>query len=139
MYSTHDYSFEKLEVWKDSRKLVKLTYDLTNQFPKSEMYCLTNQMKRAAISICSNLSEGSGRYSSKDQAHFYQMSYSSLLELLNQFYIAFDLQYIEQNDLEIVKMSIYKISNKINSLRKQALKKHINSHLNNSTTQQLNL
>ena len=122
MYPTYYYGFEKLEVWKDARELVKFTYDITTQFPKNEMYCLTNQMKRAAISICSNLSEGSGRNTSKDQAHFYQMSYSSLLELLNQFYIAFDLEYIEVNDLEQVKLYVFKVSNKINALRKNILK-----------------
>ena len=118
----HVYSFEKLQVWNDARELVKITCKYTLIFPNYELYGLTNQMRRAVVSITSNISEGSGRSSIKDQAHFYQMAYSSLLELLNQFYVSFDLGYLNDDELAKVKDHIFLVSNKLNALRKAVLK-----------------
>jgi four helix bundle protein len=73
----HTCSFEKSEAWKESRKLVRQIYQLTKTFPDSEKFGLMSQMRRAAISVSSNLSEGSGRATVKDQKHFYRMAYSS--------------------------------------------------------------
>ena len=73
------YSFEKLHVWNDARKLVKEIYFITEQFSQSEKFSLTNQMRRASISIVSNIAEGTGRTSAKDQAYFFQIAYSSLI------------------------------------------------------------
>ena len=66
----YKYGFEKLQVWQDARQLVKIIYKLTAKYPSSEKFGLTNQMRRCAVSISSNLAEGTGRNSSKDQAHF---------------------------------------------------------------------
>jgi len=118
---TYTYAFEKLQVWHDARNLVKLVYTVTEQFPTTEKYGLTNQMRRAAVSVVSNISEGSGRTSPKDQAHFYQLAFSSLIELLNQFIIANDLGYISQNGIMAVRTEIEMISNKLNALRKSRL------------------
>ena len=117
----HVYSFEKLQVWNDARELVKITYKYTLKFPNYELYGLSNQMRRAVVSITSNISEGSGRSSIKDQAHFYQMAYSSLLELLNQFYVSLDLGYLNMDELAKVKDHIFLVSNKLNALRKAVL------------------
>jgi hypothetical protein len=119
----HLYSFEKLQVWNNARELVKITYKHTLKFPNAELYGLTNQMRRAAVSISSNISEGSGRTSTKDQAHFYQMAYSSLLELLSQYYVSLDLGYLNQNELTTVKHQISMVSNKLNALRKAVMLK----------------
>jgi four helix bundle protein len=119
----HLYSFEKLQVWNNARELVKITYKHTLKFPNVELYGLTNQMRRAAVSISSNISEGSGRTSTKDQAHFYQMVYSSLLELLSQYYVSLDLGYLNQNELTTVKHQIFMVSNKLNALRKAVMLK----------------
>jgi four helix bundle protein len=78
-------------------------------------------MRRASSSVRSNISEGSGRSSPKDQAHFYQMSYSSILELLNHFYTAMDLNYIDQQTFENMRNTICSLSLKINALRKSCL------------------
>jgi four helix bundle protein len=78
------YSFEKLIVWQEARVLVKSIYTITRTFPKEEIFGITSQMRQAAISICSNIAEGSGRTTKPDQSNFYRISYSSLLELLNQ-------------------------------------------------------
>jgi four helix bundle protein len=118
MESKHTFSFEKLNSWQEARKLVKLVYSITASFPKHETYGLVSQMRRASSSISSNISEGSGRTSKKDQAHFYQMAYSSNLELLNHFYTALDLNYIEKDDFINIRNIISALSSQIAALRK---------------------
>jgi len=120
-FETYSFSFERMIAWKESRLLVKTIYQITSQFPKEELYSLTNQIRRAAISISSNLAEGAGRYSPKDQAHFYQIAYSSLMELMNQLYTSLDLNYIDEPTLEKLKNQILTISYLINKLRKSCL------------------
>jgi four helix bundle protein len=126
----HQFAFEKLTVWQDSKDLVKLIYQLTNQFPEEEKFGLKSQLRRASISVSSNLAEGSSRTTNKDKAHFTNMSYSSLMEVLNQIIIANELKFIKDEDYAALRKLIEKISNKLNSLRK--------SQLNSQTTQQLN-
>jgi four helix bundle protein len=121
MNYNYTFAFEKLSTWKESRELVKEVYSITEQFPKQELFGLTSQMRGAASSISSNLSEGSGRSSPKDQAHFYQMAYSSNLELLNHFYTALDLNYIKKESFDKVRNQICSLSFKINALRKSCL------------------
>jgi four helix bundle protein len=115
------FSFEKLEVWQLSRELVKVIYKVTSVFPEKEKYGITPQMNRAAISVCSNIAEGSSRTSGKDQAHFYQIAYGSLMELLCQAIVANDLKYIEAAQYDDVRTRIELISNKLNSLRSSRL------------------
>lgn len=117
----YQFPFEKLRVWQNSRKLVAEIYSLTSNFPKEEKYCLTDQLRRCVISIASNLAEGSSRISSKDKAHFTNLAYSSLMELLNQIYLANDLNYLNTEILLDLKNKIYEISNQLNSLRKSQL------------------
>jgi four helix bundle protein len=119
----YTYSFEKLEVWQLARKLVVRIYKITSQFPLEEKYGLVSQLRRAAVSISSNLAEGSGRSTPKDQGNFYNKAYSSLVEVLNQLLISYDLNWISETDLLDVRHEIEIISSKINSLRKSALNK----------------
>jgi four helix bundle protein len=121
MEKIYSYSFENLQAWKEAREMVKMTYSITLKFPNAEIYGITNQMRRAAVSVTSNISEGSGRSSKKDQAHFYQIAYSSLLELVNQFYTSYDLNYISQDQLQTMIKMINNVSFKINQLRKATL------------------
>ena len=88
------YSFEKLEGWQHARRLAVWTYTTTNKFPKEEKFGLTLQMRRAAISIASNIAEGTSRKTSKDQSHFSTIAYSSTIELLNDLIISSDLLFI---------------------------------------------
>ena len=74
-----DFSFERLAVWQKSRLLVKNIYAITNGFPEREKFGLTDQLRRAAVSISSNLAEGSGRISVKEKIHFCEISYGSLM------------------------------------------------------------
>ena len=118
---SHLFSFEKLQVWQETRLLSKLIYQTTESYPKSEIFGITSQMRRAAISISSNIAEGSGRTSKKDQAHFYQMAYSSGLELLNQLILSLDLGYIMEQQYIAMRLRMESISNKINALRKSCI------------------
>ncbi|MEW6702910.1 MAG: four helix bundle protein, partial [Bacteroidota bacterium] len=89
----YQFGFEKLIVWQNSRQLTAIIYKITDAFPREERYCLVDQIRRAMISVVSNLAEGSSRISSKDHAHFTNLAYSILMEVLNQLYIANDLKY----------------------------------------------
>lgn len=88
------YSFEKLECWQHARKLALWTYQSTKLFPADEKFGLVSQMRRAAISIASNIAEGTSRKTAKDQAHFSTIAYSSTIELLNDLIITYDLEFL---------------------------------------------
>ena len=115
------FSFEKLNVWIDSKALIKLIYIITKEFPNEEKFGLTNQLRRASVSVASNLAEGTSRNTNKDKAHFTTLSFSSLMEVLNQIIIAKELNYLEENDYQIIRAEVEKISNKLNALRKAQL------------------
>ena len=113
----HQYSFEKLNVWQNSRELTKTIYKITKEFPSDERYGLISQMRRAMISVSSNIAEGSSRKTKKDQAHFYTIAYSSLIELLNQIILSLDLIYIDNEQYLELRSSVELISNQMNALR----------------------
>ena len=115
------YSFEKLEAWLLAKELTKQVYLLTKKFPNDELYGLTSQIRRASISICSNIAEGSGRTSKKDFARFIQIAYGSMMELLNQLIIAEELEYIQKDELVKIREQIDQISIRLSGLRKSLL------------------
>ncbi|MCO6498107.1 MAG: four helix bundle protein [Chitinophagaceae bacterium] len=115
------FSFEKLEVWQLSRNLVAQVYSILKDFPEDEKFGLALQMKRAAISVSSNIAEGASRMSPKEQAHFYQISFSSLLELLNQMVLSVDLNFLKEEKYLELRRESEKISNMINALRQRAI------------------
>ncbi|AJR04089.1 four helix bundle protein [Siansivirga zeaxanthinifaciens] len=117
----YTFSFEKLNVWIDSKELVKSIYLITKEFPSEEKFGLTNQLRRASISISSNLAEGTSRISNKDQAHFSTMAFSSLMEVLNQIIISYELKLIDETNYKNIRTEIEKIANKLNALRKAQL------------------
>lgn len=106
-------------VWQDAKNLTHLVYKVTKDFPSEEKYGLVSQLRRAVISVSSNIAEGSSRISPKDQAHFYQMAFSSLMEVLSQIIISIELGYMHEE--EVFRLEISKISNKLNALRKSSL------------------
>jgi four helix bundle protein len=112
------YSFEKLEVWGDARGLTKLIYRVTRKFPDDEKFGITAQLRRAAISVSSNIVEGSNRSTGKDKSNFMTIAYSSLMEMLNQVIAAYDLEYLTEEEYIEIRSQIEKISNKLNSLSK---------------------
>jgi four helix bundle protein len=93
-------SFKDLDAWKEGHKLVILIYEITKQFPKEEIFGLTSQMRRAAVSITSNIAEGFTRQSYKEKCQFYLMSQSSLTELQNQLLISKDVEYLNNEDYD---------------------------------------
>jgi four helix bundle protein len=115
------YSFEKLEVWRLAKDLVVNVYKITESFPEEEKFGMVSQIRRASVSICSNLAEGSGRHTAKDQSHFYSMAYSSLMEVLNQLLISLELGWISEKDLLTIRRDVETISFKINALRKATI------------------
>jgi len=111
-------SFKELIVWQKAYRLVLEIYKITGSFPKSETYGLSQQIRRAAISIPSNIAEGYGRKSKTDYHRFLSIAYGSLLEIETQYLLAIDLGYINKNELlenllkEIGSM-LYRIMNPI--------------------------
>ena len=94
-------SYTNLDVWKNSRELVKQIYMLTSNFPKEEIYSLTSQLRRAAISIPSNIAEGVARNFQKETLQFLHISKGSLYELETQLYLSFDIGYLSEEELTI--------------------------------------
>jgi len=90
------YSFEKLERWQHARRLAVWVFASTQSFPTEEKFGLVSQMRRAAISIASNIAEGTSRITFKDQSHFSTIAYSSTIELLNDLIISTDLKFLKE-------------------------------------------
>jgi len=87
-------SYKELVAWQKSMELVKIIYKLTNTFPKSEQFRLTDQITRAVVSVPSNIAEGFGRNTNKEFSHFISLSRGSLFEVETQLLIAKDLEYV---------------------------------------------
>jgi four helix bundle protein len=115
------FSFEKLIVWQKSKDLSINIYKVTANFPNEEKFGLISQLRRCAVSVASNLAEGSGRNSNKDKARFSEIAFGSLLELLNQLIISNELKFLSVESYEDLRNQIEEISRMINALRKSQL------------------
>lgn len=109
-------SYKDLIVWKKSILLVKETYKITSCFPKSEAYGLVAQMRRAVISVPSNIAEGYGRKTRKDYGQFCSIAYGSLLELETQLEIAKELGFIKSDDIKFEENLIEEVGKMLNAL-----------------------
>jgi len=109
--------YKGLKVWQRGKALVKLIYVMTQDFPKEEMYGLTNQMRRCAVSIPSNIAEGHAR-SEKDFSRFLNIAYGALNELETQCEIAVDLEFLKQKDFKTIASEIEEIGKMINGLQR---------------------
>ena len=112
------FRFEKLEVWQEARKINQVIYRLTRKFPREELFAMTSQIRRASISVSSNIAEGSGRNSDKDFAHFLEQSYGSLMEVASVFFLALDEGYVTENDLDLLFDEIEKLAKRTASLNR---------------------
>ncbi len=99
-------SYQDLEVWKSSIALVTEIYQVTTRFPSSEIYGLTNQIRKAAVSIPSNIAEGQGRISPKEFRQFLSISIGSLAEVETQLIIAKEINYLDQEELNLLLIKI---------------------------------
>ncbi len=115
------FSFQKLEVYQLSKEFVKEVYVIINGFPDTERFSLCNQIRRAAVSVPSNIAEGVSRLSDKDKAHFIEISYGSLMEVHCQMEISKELGYITDSQFEVIETKIERLSKLLASLRKKYL------------------
>lgn len=130
------YAFEKLNAWQESRKLVVVVYQLLDRFPKFEKYALCDQIRRSIVSVPSNIAEGSGRISPKEQLHFYEISYGSLMEAYNQLILASDLKYIDTQNLIELQPQIDIVARMLNGLRASIINKLNLNQKNMNTNKQ---
>lgn len=93
-------SFTDLNVWKEGHILAVMIYKLTKSFPREEIFGLVSQLRRAAVSIISNIAEGFSRFSYKEKVQFYSISRGSLTELQNQLLVAKDVDYLTEEDFK---------------------------------------
>lgn len=109
-------SYRDLQVWQKARILVKEIYQLSSAFPKEEMYGLTAQIRRAVISVPSNIAEGSSKGSTKEFLRFLSIAYGSLAEVETQLYLAADLYYTDANKVETAIEMTAELGRMINGL-----------------------
>ena len=112
------FRFEKLEVWQEARKINQVIYRLTRKFPRHEVFAMTSQIRRAAISVSSNIAEGSGRNSDKDFAHFLEQAYASLMEVASVFFLGLDEGYVTEVELDPLFDEMERLAKRIASLNR---------------------
>ena len=110
------HNFRKLDIWIDSIELADMVYSLTEAFPRPEIYALTSQMQRAAVSVPSNIAEGAGKDSEVDFARFLSIALGSLYELETQVEIAHRRAYISTENYYSVRTHIESLQKRIYSL-----------------------
>jgi len=119
----YKFGFEKLEVWQSAMDLSKFVYSITEKFPQSELYNLTSQMRRAAISIPSNIAEGSCKSSLKEQAKFSEIAFGSLMELLCQLILSNEQNYLHANNYNLCREKIEQLSRQLNAYKNSQIRR----------------
>jgi four helix bundle protein len=112
------FRFEKLEVWQEARAINQAVYPLTKEFPRRESLAMTSQIRRASISVSSNIAEGPGRSSDRDLAHFLEQSHGSVMELASVFFLALDEGYVKDHELDRLLDELEKLARRIASLNR---------------------
>lgn len=118
-----DYSFRNLICYQKGRVLVKEIYAIVKRLPTEERYALGDQLRRAVVSVTSNIAEGSGRQSFKDQAHFIEVAYGSLMEVMSQLDLALDLNFIDVDTHSHLDMLIKEEAKLLSGYRSSLLNK----------------
>lgn len=130
-------SYRELFVWKKARVLALHVYQVTEQFPRSEIYGLTSQVRRAAVSIVSNIAEGQGRLTCGEFLHFLGQARGSLLELDAQLLLASDLSYLQSDRYQVLSHETYQVLGLLNllieSLRRRRTPEALGSAASEST------
>ena len=115
------FGYRKLIAYQKAKEVVKRTYKMLKKFPAEERYAMCDQLRRASISITSNIAEGVNRFSVKDKAHFIEIAYGSLMEVSSQFELAEELGYIttadRQNMDELIEEDARLLSGLLNSYK----------------------
>jgi len=115
----YQFYFEKLDVWQSARLLATAVYKITKEFPISELFGITSQIRRAATSISANVAEGMSRNTDKDKARFINQAYGSAIEVINFLIIANDLRILSSPDYIQLREHVEKITNQLNALSKK--------------------
>ena len=122
------FGYRKLIAYQKGKEVVKRIYQLLKKFPADERYAMCDQLRRASVSITSNIAEGINRFSVKDKAHFVEMAYGSLMEVSSQFEIAEELGYVSSEDRLSMDMLIEEearlLSGLLNSYKPSTDSKH---------------
>lgn len=117
-----EFFYRKLNVYQRAVDLVTEIYQLLKKFPLEERYALCDQIRRASISVPSNIAEGMSRLSDKEKAHFLEISYGSLMETMCQIEIGKRLEYLSQEDYQRIENDVTEIACMLASLRKKIIK-----------------
>jgi len=117
------FRFENLDVWQDARLLNRRVYSITGSFPPEERFGLTSQLRRAAVSVSSNIAEGSGRNSDKVFAQFLETAYGSMMEVASQLFLALDLSYVEEAKAAELLEQVRALAAKVAALNRSMLVK----------------
>ena len=112
------FGYRNLVAYEKAREVVRRVYYVTKSFPKDEVFALSSQMRRAAVSITSNIAEGMTRYSVKDKAHFLEISYGSLMEVMSQMEVAEDQKYITTAEFQNFEVLVADVARLISGLQK---------------------
>ena len=113
-----EFGFERLDIWQNSRILVKDVYQMVAKFCQEEKYGLSDQLRRAVISIPSNIAEGSGRFSIKEKIHFTEIAYGSLMEVVCQTILAVDLGLATEIDKEQILIKAELLKRQLSAYRR---------------------
>lgn len=113
------FSFEKLKVWQKARLFHREVFRLTTSFPYEQNYALIPQIRRAALSVPSNISEGAGRLGSKEFVHFISIAYGSLMETMNQLILAEDMGYVTEEMMVKLRLDVAEIARMLTALKKK--------------------
>ena len=119
------FRFEKLDVWQRAIEYAQRVYAATKSFPADERFGLTNQMRRAAVSVSSNIAEGSGRVSDADFARFLEIAYGSLMEVVSQSTIAARLEYLPRESFDWIYRESEELARMLSGLRTKLVSKKL--------------
>ena len=112
------YDYKQLDVYKEAKSLVLMVYALLKKFPKEEQYAMCDQLRRASVSVVSNIAEGTSRVAIKEKIHFLDIAYGSLMETYSQMDVAVDLGYLQKEDLSVVKRKGLEVTKLLAGLKK---------------------
>ena len=121
------FGFRDLRVYQTSKAFVKAIYDLLATYPPNEQYALCDQLRRASVSVPSNIAEGMSRLSDKEKVHFIEISYGSLMEVLCQMEISKELNYVTEEQMKDIENQITIIAKQLSKLRTTLSNSSLNS------------
>jgi four helix bundle protein len=115
------FNFERLSVWQKAIDYADAVYEATDRFPDRERFGLSNQLRRAAVSLSSNIAEGSSRSSSADYARFLEIAYGSLMETVSQLFIALRRKYVGESEFQSLYVAADELARMLSGLKTSVL------------------